>query len=157
MKHRHAIAAIFAASLVVPAHAATVVNDPAKFVTDVYAHIVKDQGNYQEPQDVYTPRLKALMDLDSKEAGGEVGRLDFDPWTNAQDNSVKDVKVVSHDVEDGPTRKIVVATFTNISTREEIHFYFEKTAQGWKIDDMRSAGKDTPWVLSLILKYGWEQ
>ena len=157
MSYRIAATMLFAATIFSPAaYAATVIADPVKFVSDVYSHIVKTPDNYQEPDDIYTPRLAALFALEQKDAGGEVGRIDFDPWTNAQDNTVTGVKVTSHAVESGPNREIVVAKFKNDTKPEEIHFYFEKTKDGWKLDDMRSSGTDSPWVLSLILKYGWE-
>jgi hypothetical protein len=131
------------------------IDDPAKFVADVYTHIVAGSHSYAPPDDVYTPRLAALFALDTKEAGGEVGRLDFDPWTNAQDYDVKSVKISTRAVESGPTRRIVVAQFNNIGRPEEIHFYFEETRDGWKLDDIRSVGGEK-WTLSLILKYGWD-
>ena len=157
MSYRIAAAALFAATIISPAaHAATVIADPAKFVSDVYSHIVKTPGDYQEPDDIYTPRLAALFALEEKDSGGEVGRLDFDPWTNAQDNQLTNVQIKTNAVDGGPDRRIVVAKFKNIGKPEEIHFYFEHTKAGWKLDDMRSAGSDTPWTLSIILKYGWE-
>ena len=133
---------------------ATRIDDPAKFVMENYARIAKN-SDYQTPDDVYSPRLAALFALDQKEAGGEVGRLDFDPWTNAQDFKLSSVKVTSAPVDSAPDRKTVVAKFKNIGTAEEIHFYFERTKAGWKIDDMRSAAGQL-WTLSLILKYGWD-
>jgi hypothetical protein len=138
------------------ASAATVISDPVKFVTEVYAHMSKKNGdkNYSAPDDIYTPRLKALFDLDTKEAGGEVGRIDFDFWSNAQDYEISGVKVKGLEVENTKVRKIVVATFKNIDRMEEIHFYFEKGKKGWLLDDARSTGKES-WTLSLILKYGW--
>ncbi len=142
------------AAPVAAAPAATVITDPAKFVTENYARIAKNP-DYQTPDDVYSPRLAALFALDSKEAGGEVGRLDFDPWTNAQDFKLSSVKVTSSPVESAPDRETVVAKFKNIGSAEEIHFYFERTKAGWKIDDMRSAAGQM-WTLSLILKYGWD-
>jgi hypothetical protein len=135
--------------------AATKVDDPEKFVRDVYAHIAKQGGKYQEPDDIYTQHLSDVLALDSKEAGGEVGRLDFDFWTNSQDSELKDIKVSSKAVDNAPNRRVVMAKFKNIDRIEQIHFYFEKTKAGWKLDDMRSVGKEA-WTLSLIAKYGWD-
>src|SRR5215472_532382 len=143
-------------SLALPltAHAATRIDDPEKFVRGVYAQFEK-QHDYHEPDDVYSDRLKSLFALDSKEAGGEVGRIDFDPWTNSQDFVIRSVHVYSQATENAPSRRIVRATFKNIGTAEDIRFYFEQTKEGWKLDDMRSVGKES-WTLSLILKYGWD-
>ena len=136
------------------AQAVTKISDPAKFVADVYAHYAKVK-DYSAPTDVYSPRLAALVALDSKEAGGEVGRLDFDPWTNAQDDQIGDVTVKAQPVENASSREIVVAKFKNIGKPETIVFYFEKTKTGWQLDDMQAPSGEQPWTLSVILKYGW--
>jgi hypothetical protein len=135
-------------------NAATKIDDPAKFVSSVYAKMAKST-DYSAPEDIYTPRLQSLFAIERKDSGGEVGRLDFDFWTNSQDWELKDIKVKEEPVELAKDREIVTAKFKNIGRPEEIHFYFEKTAAGWKLDDVRSAGHDA-WVLSLILKYGWD-
>jgi hypothetical protein len=150
-------AAIFACALssagAAPAKAPpTRIDDPVKFVTMEYKTVV---GKTPEPDDIYSDRLSALWDLDTKEAHGEVGRTDFDFWMNGQDGTVSGVVISKIDVENGPNRQIVVAKFKNEQTPNEIHFYFEKTAKGWKLDDVRSLMGD-PWVLSLQLKYGWD-
>jgi hypothetical protein len=74
---------------------------------------------------------------------------------NGQDGTISDVHISKIDVENGPGRQIVVAKFKNEKTPNEVHFYFEKTPKGWKLDDVRSLMGD-PWVLSLQLKYGWD-
>ena len=132
------------------AHAATKIDDPVKFVKDVYADYV---GKKPEPDDIYSPRLEALFALDTKEAGGEVGRIDFDPWIDAQDGTITGVSVTSAPVDNAPGRKVVIARFKNEGKPHEVHFYFERTGGQWKLDDMRSM--TDKWVLSLILKYGW--
>jgi len=148
------IAAVLAALICAPANAATKIDDPVKFVQGVYQKMAADP-NYLEPQDIYTPRLAALFALDKKEAGGEVGRIDFGFWVNAQDWELHDVKVSALPVEGTKDREVVVAKFKNIDRKEEIHFYFENGKDGWKLDDARSVGADA-WTLSLILKYGWD-
>ena len=141
-------------ALPLTAHAATRIDDPEKFVRSVYGKLEK-QRDYRVPDDIYSERLSGLFALDTKEAGGEVGRLDFDPWTDAQDYEIKNVHVSSKSVESASSRRLVRATFLNIGRPEDIRFYFEQTKQGWKLDDMRSVGKEN-WTLSLILKYGWD-
>jgi hypothetical protein len=136
------------------AFAATKIDDPEKFVRDVYAHIAKS-SEYQEPVDIYTQHLSDAFALDSKEAGGEVGRIDFDFWTNSQDSELKDIHVSSHAVDNTTARRVVLAKFKNIGNPEQIYFYFEKTKDGWKLDDIRSAGKEA-WTLSIVAKYGWD-
>ena len=110
---------------------------------------------YVAPEDIYTPRLAALFALEQREAGDEVGRIDFDFWSNAQDWKRSGVKITSVPVEGAKAREVVIAKFKNFGKPEEIHFYFEKSAGGWSLDDARSLVGES-WTLSLILKYGWD-
>ena len=157
MRLRMLVAAIIATFVYAPfvASAATKIDDPAKFVTAVYAKMAAPNSSYAAPEDINTPRLDSLFALEKKESGGEVGRLDFDFWTNAQDLQLSGVSVKEQPVEGSDARKVVIAKFKNSGTPEEIHFYFERTGTGWKLDDVRSL-KGEPWTLSLILKYGWD-
>lgn len=134
-----------------PANAATRIDDPLAFVRGIYAH-----WNMSQPDDIYTPRLKALMDLDEKEAHGEVGRAnDFSFWCDCQDGDVKKVAVKSWDISDAaPPRKIVEAKFKLEDEDRDIVFYFEKTKVGWKLDDVQRKGPQG-WTLSLLCKYGF--
>jgi hypothetical protein len=152
MKFRLLAALAVAALIAQPASAGTYIADPVKFVKQLYATTI---GKKPAPEDIYTPRLDALWKLEAKEAGGEVGRIDFDFWENGQDSDIKNVKVTSTDVEGAKDRMVVIVTFRNIGRNEELHFYFEKTQAGWKLDDARSLANEQ-WTLSLILKYGWD-
>jgi hypothetical protein len=138
------------------ANAATRIDDPVKFVQGVYEKLSTNK-DYSAPDDIYSPRLAALFALDQKEAGGEVGRMDFDFWTDAQDFQLSNVSVKGQPVESAKDREIVVAKFKNLGTKEEIHFYFEKLNGSWRLDDVRSLKQSDAWTLSLILKYGWDQ
>ena len=137
--------------------AATKISDPAQFVRTLFAQIAASSTSKPPPEDIYSPRLSALMTLDRKEAGGEVGRLDFDIWTGAQDWQLSTVKVRSVDVESTKDRKIVICTFRNTGKPYEMHYYFERGKAGWLLDDVRAVGPaaNAQWTLSLILKYGW--
>lgn len=132
------------------------VPDPEAFVKEVYGKLAAG-GDYRVPDDVYTPRLRALWAgmLKDQAASDEVGPIDFEPWTNAQDWQLSDVKVTSREVYRRPDLKVVTAAFKNGDRAETIRFYFEKAADGWRLDDMRSAGKEA-WTLSLLLKYSWD-
>ncbi|MDR3528419.1 MAG: hypothetical protein P4L57_14200 [Rhizomicrobium sp.] len=136
-----------------PAQAATTIDDPVSFVRSVY-HKLATVKDYSDPDDIYTTHLAGLFALDKKDAGGEVGRLDFDFWANGQDWTLKGVTVTGHLAAGTKDREIVVAKFDNGDAPQRIEFYFEKGKNGWKLDDARSTGKDD-WTLSLILKYGW--
>jgi hypothetical protein len=141
--------------LCAPLRAATTIEDPVTFVKGVYDKL-STNSNYAEPEDIYSPRLAALMALEKKEAGGEVGRMDFDFWVNAQDWELGNIDVSGQPVEGAKDREIVVAKFKNGDRKQEIHFYFEKLSwAGWRLDDVRSF-TDDGWTLSLILKYGFD-
>jgi len=153
---KHLVSALaLTALLTIPATAGTKIDDPVKFITGVYAHWAKNQ-NPQE--DIYTARLKALMDLDVKEADGQVGRAnDFSFWCNCQDGDIKNAVIKGWDVPDAsPARKVVDAKFLLEGKKQDILFYFEKTAAGWKLDDVQSR-LDITWTLSVICKYGFPE
>jgi|GEM_PF-562902 len=139
-----------------PAKPARVIADPGAFVSEVYANLVRNDG-YAPPTDIYTPRLQALWDgmLKDQAAGDEVGPIDFDFWTNAQDWRLHDVKVTVREVFRRPDRKVVTARFKNEDRAEDLRFYFERDGANWRLDDVRSVGKEA-WTLSLLLKYQWD-
>jgi hypothetical protein len=129
------------------------INDPEAFVRDIYKRFAASQagsGDYTPPADFYSPRLKALFVRDEKWAKGEVGCLDFDFWVNGQDYQLKNVRVSSRPVADHPDRILVIATFLNLGTMNEIHFDFQRIAGKWLLDDVQSV-RGERWTLSKIL------
>jgi hypothetical protein len=148
------IVLLLIAMLAAPALAQPIA-DPVAFVKKNYQILAADKPTPDDPS-IFTPRLKALFDLEKKDAGGEVGRLDFDYWTNGQDWKISNVAVTAVPVEGAKDREVVIATFHNIDRQDEIHFYFEKSGGRWLLDDVRAAKGGEPWTLSLILKYGWD-
>src|SRR5262245_28059065 len=72
------------------------VNDPAAAMKALYAKLEKDDYTTKLP---LSARLDALMALDTREAKGEVGRLDGDYFTNSQDAKISNVVVTVRDVE----------------------------------------------------------
>jgi hypothetical protein len=146
---------VLAAALFPGAFAAsTEILDPGNFVSEVYNHYAANEHRstaYVPPADIYTPRLKALFAEDKRRAGGEVGCIEFDFWTNAQDSGLHNVRVTSQDVANHPDQKVVIATFVNLREPQEIHFDFQKVGGKWLLDDVHSL-KDQPWTLSKLLK-----
>jgi hypothetical protein len=132
--------------------AATRIDDPKTFVSEVYRRLVASQSthsSYTPPEDIYTPRLEKLLREDKRKAKGEVGCLDFDFWINAQDWTITHLTIATAD--EGPDRKTVIAKFRNIGEPQEIHFDFRKNAGRWLLDDVHSLSAP-PWTLSEILK-----
>ena len=113
-----------------------------------------DGGYSATPE--FTPRLRALFVDDESYAGGQIGRLDFNPFSGANDDDIKRADVTSQDVDGAPDRKIVTARFRNMDADQIITFFWKRIGGLWYIDDIagRAAGETPGWTLSLILKYG---
>jgi hypothetical protein len=97
-------------------------------------------------------RSKGLNDLfaaDLKEADGDMGRLDFDPYIDGQDYQVTDLKYGEPTIT-GDTAKVEV-TFKNFDSAEDLMFTLVKEGDGWKIDDVSSSNKDYPYDLKAIM------
>lgn len=135
------------------ARAQALTDAPSVYVASVYDRLSRDQ-TYDDPDALYTPRLLALWQGMRKDAGGEVGRIDFFPWTNSQDWTLSDLSLTSEVVDGRPDRMIVTTRFKNGGEPQVIRTYWEQSGGRWRLDDMQSLGKDV-WTLSVILKYGW--
>ena len=96
-----------------------------------------------------SPRLRALVDADRKEAKGEEGRLDFDPIINAQDWKLSALKVTL--VSRNGDSAVVDAEFHNIDTDEHIRFLLVRQQGKWAIDEIQAL-QAMRWTLSKILQ-----
>lgn len=86
--------------------------------------------------------LTELIVRDQKESEGELGRIGFDPFINAQDYQIRSVDVTITQ-EDADRAKGVVS-FTNFGRRQKVTYDLTRTAKGWRISDIRWTGtKDT--------------
>jgi hypothetical protein len=130
-----------------PAIGATRIDDPRKFVADVYKHFMT-VDLYNPPEDFYTPRLDRIVKSEHKRSGGEVGCIDFDFWVNGQDFEIKGLEVT--DGSKTPDRQTVIAKFNNLGSAEEIHFEFQRIAGRWLLDEVQSV-KGMRWILSKLL------
>jgi hypothetical protein len=128
--------------------AATRIDEPKTFVTEVYRHYMSSTS-YSAPEDIYTPRLARLFREDKKKSKGEVGCLDFDFWVNGQDFKLTNVVVTNG--EEAPDRKTVIAKFNNLGAPKEIHFDFRREGGRWLLDDVHSMTREK-WTLSEIFK-----
>jgi hypothetical protein len=126
------------------------VADPVAYVRSIYDTYLASREP-QDPSAAYSPALQALIEADRKEAGGEVGRLDFDPWINGQDWEIASVDVREEAASGGG--RIVVARFSNMGTRTENRFSFTRAGDKWLIDDIENVGgpADTHWRLKQLL------
>ena len=83
----------------------------------------------------FDPALLKLYLKDRREAKGEVGRLDGDPLYNAQDMEIKDLSVSAPEMTGGEAR--VAVSFKNFSKPTRVVYMLGRTANGWKISDIR--------------------
>lgn len=128
-------------------------DEPEVYVASVYDRLANHQP-WETPDDLYTPRLAALWEDMRRDAGDEVGRVDFDFWVNAQDSELSGFSFGGEPVQGNPERRIITARFRNLDRDEIIAFYWERIDGRWRLDDVQSLGAD-PWTLSVILKYGF--
>ena len=145
---RRLAALSLATVLILPA--ATRIDDPKTFVTEVYRRLVAN-SKYDPPDDIYTARLEKLFREDKERSKGEVGCLEFDFWVNGQDFKLSNVTITSAD--QGNDQKTVIAKFRNLGTNEEIHFTFRREGGRWLLDEAESVMAEK-WTLSKILKCG---
>eukprot|EP01030_Chromulinospumella_sphaerica_P027855 gene27855-28147_t len=142
---RRIIAALilFAFCLGQPASAATRIDDPKAFITQVYADLMKGQTetgadldkSVDPPGDIYTPALAKAFADEKRDAAGELGRLDFFFWVNGQDWKLSEVEVTERSVWKRPDRKVVAVSFKNFDQDSSLLFYFQKVGGSWLIDD----------------------
>ena len=83
----------------------------------------------------FDAELLKLYLKDKREAKGEVGRLDGDPLYNAQDIEIKDFSISAPETAGAETR--VTVRFKNIDKATRIVYVLSRTADGWRISDIR--------------------
>ncbi|MDQ3199480.1 MAG: YbjP/YqhG family protein [Verrucomicrobiota bacterium] len=72
---------------------------------------------------------------DRREAKVEVGRLDGDPFYNAQDIEIKGFTISPPETAKGETR--VTVRFKNLGKPARLVYVLTHTGDGWKISDIR--------------------
>jgi Protein of unknown function (DUF3828) len=82
----------------------------------------------------FEPSLAKMILDDQKNAGGEVGALDGDPFIDAQDWEIKNLKVVVAD--NGPGKATATVTFTNFKEAKTIKLSLVNVGGAWKISDI---------------------
>jgi hypothetical protein len=109
---------------------------------DLVAQLYQAHGSKHDPLDetaslgrYFDPALLKLYLKDKQEANGEVGRLDGDPLYNAQDMEIKDFSVSAPEMTGGDAR--VTVNFKNLGKPTRVVFMLSRTANGWKISDIR--------------------
>lgn len=133
------------------------VPDPRAFVAATYARYQAHPDTPPPNQRyVYSPRLRRLFaayDAWQRAHHDEVGSLDFDWWTNAQDYQIRNLRLAARN--EGPSLRWVVARFDNYDRHDEVRFRFVRLEGRWYLDDaIQGTGSgDNGWTLSALLQH----
>jgi hypothetical protein len=82
----------------------------------------------------FDPELAALIIKDRKDARGEVGKLDFDPFIDAQDWEIGAVDIAVREVAAGKASSTV--SFKNVGAQHIVVLDLIKLRTGWRIADI---------------------
>jgi hypothetical protein len=82
----------------------------------------------------FAPALAALIIKDRRQARGEVGKLDADPFLDAQDWEIEGVEVAVRDTAAGKARATV--SFKNLGQPQTVILDLVKLKQDWRIADI---------------------
>jgi Protein of unknown function (DUF3828) len=130
---------------VVPLAAAAAEADASAlaFVTDIYA-AYKGKDAKGRPLDersirrYFEPSLATLIVKDQKAAArrGEVGRLDFDPFIDAQDWEISAFDIAVERREGAPPKAAATVRFTNFDKPVTVRLDLVKLQNDWRIADI---------------------
>ena len=115
---------------------------------DVVAQLYQAHRSKHDPLDetqflsrYFDAELLKLYLKDKREAKGEVGRLDGDPLYNAQEIQITNFSISAPKTTGGPSRTaiqtLVVVRFKNIGKSTRVEYVLGRTADGWKISNIR--------------------
>lgn len=108
---------------------------------------------YDYPPDqspLFSERLNALYEADSKEANGEIGRIDFDPFVNGQDYQLSKLEIDEPYLAGG--KAVVRVRFENMGTPNEVGILLVREGGGWRIDDVWNGSDEYSYDLLDILQ-----
>jgi hypothetical protein len=158
MKRLILVAAALAGLCAAPANAEE--QSPKDVVVEIYHVAAGPKGDYQAPSAFddkqvrrhFTKSLVAAqkaMDLRSKKLNEPI--LDFDPVTNSQDPSVRNLTIDTESADAAKT--IVVAGFDSEGekSRNVMRYIFVRDGGAWKLDDIRGERGDDKWDLRELM------
>jgi hypothetical protein len=82
----------------------------------------------------FEPKLAALIIKDRKDARGEVGTLDFDPFIDAQDWEISAVDVAVREI--AADKASATVSFKNLAEQTTVVLDLVKLRAGWRIADI---------------------
>ena len=125
---------------------------PAALLEAVYKPYVTADFDWSRwhPEEFRSEGLNALFAKDDAETPDDmIGRIDFDPYINAQDYDLHDLEIGEAEI-DGDTATADV-TFVNFDLEQHMTFTMVNEADGWKIDDVESHDANYPYSLRALL------
>jgi hypothetical protein len=127
--------------LAMPVMAGSVNDSPQDLLQSLYRLHDNGQGPFLDPaakadrERFFTTELAHMLDQELNSTGDdEVGRLDFDPFYNAQDTEISGFDIAVPKVS-GPQVTALVH-FLNFGQSVEIGYRLIQDARGWRIDDI---------------------
>jgi len=134
----HILALVFLLVFSVTPGFAQTLGDARRFVAGLYAAYGKEPGPdytaHGAGQDIYAPKLLALMRKDEAAAQGEVGAVDFDPICDCQDYSITRVTISVNRAASGKT--IAQVRFKNSNAWQRVTLDLVPVGGVWKISDV---------------------
>jgi hypothetical protein len=144
------VALMVLAASVMPAMA---YDTPAALLEAIYAPYTSADFDWSEwePSTFQSEGLNALFaKADEETPDDEVGRIDFDPYINAQDYDIAGLEIGEAKVDgDGATVEVL---FVNFDLPQHMTFSLVEEADGWKVDDVESHDADYPYSLRALLE-----
>jgi hypothetical protein len=125
-------------------------SDPKAVVEALYAGYLPPNEFPPDMSALQSKRLNDLFEADSKEANGEIGRIDFDPFINGQDYDVSKVEVGEPAYAAG--KALVRVNVVNFGKPDEFGILLVKEGDAWKVDDVWNEGDDYRYDLLDILQ-----
>lgn len=125
-------------------------SDPKAVIEALYAGYGPAYDYPPDQSPLFSERLNGLYAADAKEADGEIGRIDFDPFVNGQDYQLGKLEIGEPYLAGG--KAVVRVSFENMGTPNELGILLVKEGSGWKIDDVWNGGDDYSYDLLDILQ-----
>lgn len=131
------------------AAAAQPAESPRAYVERLYAHYRQaDYSPFKQPSRIFTPRLLAAINEDSRLAHGEVGNLDGDPICQCQDAGGLHASIKSVALNGTDRATVSVQLDFPDSTPTRVRLSLVRTGGGWRIADIWAA--DQPSLLKVL-------
>ena len=139
--HPSRLLTVLLAAFALPVLSAPANDSPQALLKELYRVHAQGEGPILDPtgQKVrriyFTPDLAAALDRElNRPDPEEMGKLDFDPFYNAQDTELGEMDIAVPKVSGKQTTAIV--RFTNFGENMEIVYRVVQEKQGWRIDDI---------------------